>query len=241
MNEQSEGPFDVFDLGVRRYTPVLRMQEAMAADRKAGRRGDALILVEHEPVYTLGRSAKAGHVLVSGEELARRGIDVVDVGRGGDVTYHGPGQLVAYPIVDLKALGKDVLWYVDGLERVVLATLLDFGMAAGTDPERRGVWLGREKIAAVGVRVTRGVTMHGLALNVRVDLAPYGWIVPCGIRDRGVTSMHKWLPDVSMADVKRRLVRHFREIAYGTKKNTSPPAASRGGGEVLSSVASRAV
>jgi len=216
MHEESEQHFDVIDLGRRRYEPVLRMQEEMVAERKAGSRKDTLILVEHESVYTLGRNAQAGNVLVSRDELARRGIDVVEIGRGGDVTYHGPGQLVVYPIIDLKALGKGVLWYVDGLERILLRTLEEFGIRAGTDPGHRGVWLGREKIAALGVRITRGVTMHGFALNVEVDLRPYEWIVPCGIRDKGVTSMHKLLTDVSMEAVKKHVVGHFEDVMYGT-------------------------
>jgi lipoyl(octanoyl) transferase len=207
--------FDVIELGRRRYAPVLQLQEDMVAERKAGARRDLLILVEHEPVFTLGRNAQAGNVLVSRAELARRGVDVADIGRGGDVTYHGPGQLVGYPIIDLRALGEGVLWYVDALERVIQATLADFSIPSGTDREHRGVWVGQDKIAALGVRITRGVTMHGFALNVQVDMAPYAWIIPCGIRDRGVTSMHTLRPDVSMADVKARVIRHFDDVVYG--------------------------
>ena len=214
MNEATTQPFDVVDLGRRKYEPVLRMQQEMVAERKAGSGKDTLILVEHEPVYTLGRNAKAGNILVSRDELARRGVEVVEIGRGGDVTYHGPGQLVAYPIIDLKALGKGVLWYVSSLERVILETLEDFGIHARTDPENRGAWVHNEKIAALGVRITRGVTMHGLALNVEVDMQPYEWIVPCGIRDKGVTSMHRLLADVSMEEVKRRVIEHFGEVVY---------------------------
>lgn len=208
-------PFDVIDLGRRDYGPVLQMQKDLVAGRQRGVGRDTLILVEHEPVYTLGRNADASNVLLPAEELERRGIEVVQIGRGGDVTYHGPGQLVGYPIIALKALGQGVVWYVGRLEETILGTLRDFGIRGGTDGRHRGVWIGEKKIAALGVRVTRGVTMHGFALNVHMDLSHYEGIVPCGIGDKGVTSMHMLLSAVLMDDVKKRIIEHFGAIVYG--------------------------
>ena len=151
-------------------------------------------------------------MLLPREELTRRGIEVVRIGRGGDVTYHGPGQLVGYPIIHLGERGKGVLWYVQALEQILVRVMADFGVQADTDRQNRGVWVGDEKIAAIGVRVTRRITMHGFALNVRTDLANYAGIVPCGITDKGVTSLHLLVPDVSMDAVKDVTVQRFREV-----------------------------
>jgi lipoyl(octanoyl) transferase len=202
----------VLDLGRRAYRPCLALQEETVARRQRGEIPDTLLLVEHDPVYTLGRSGKEENVLLQADELARLGIEVIRTGRGGDVTYHGPGQIVGYPIVDLAARGAGVLWYVRALEDILVRTLSDFGVTAAGDARNRGVWVGREKIAAIGVRVTRHVTLHGFALNVRTDLAPYAGIVPCGIRDRGVTSLHRFVPDVTMEAAKRAVVRRFLEV-----------------------------
>ena len=202
----------LLDLGLRAYEPVVAVQEDLVARRKLGTVPDTLILVEHEPVYTLGRGADARHVLASTEELVRRGIQVVQTGRGGDVTYHGPGQLVGYPILDLGERGKGVVWYVEQLEEVLIRALAEFGVTGARDSRNRGVWIGREKIAAIGVRVTRRITMHGFALNVRTDLAAYGGIVPCGLADRGVTSLHNLVPAVTMAEAKQRVLAAFVEV-----------------------------
>jgi lipoate-protein ligase B len=205
-------PLHVHDLGLRRYGPVLERQEALVAQRRAGAIPDTLLLVEHEPVYTLGRSARAEHILVGEAELARRGIDVVSVGRGGDVTYHGPGQLVGYPILDLGARARGLSWYVTQLEAVLIRTLADFGVTAGRDARNRGVWIGNDKIAAIGVRVARRITLHGFALNVDPDLRYYDAIIPCGVRDAGVTALARCVPGITMDAVKPRLVERFREV-----------------------------
>lgn len=208
---------DVLNLGRRAYGPVHALQEALVARRKAGTIADTLVFVEHEPVYTLGRSAKDAHVLLREDELAARGIDLVRIGRGGDVTYHGPGQLVGYPIIKLAALGVGAVGYVTGLEQCLIRVLADFGIAAGTDPINRGVWVGANKIAAIGVRITGGVTMHGFALNVRTDMAPYAGIVPCGIASRGVTSMHLLQPGAAVtldAVVARFLIAFSERFGY---------------------------
>jgi len=210
--ECDRSSLNVIDLGRRRYGPVLRLQEQLVAARKDNQISDTLLLVEHEPVYTLGRNADEHHVLLSAEALARSGIELVRTTRGGDVTYHGPGQCVGYPILDLASRHKRVLWYIDALEQVLIRTLADLGIEASTDRINRGVWVGFDKIAAIGVRVTGNVTMHGFALNVRTDLADYGGIVPCGIRGRGVTSVHKWVPDIAMDKVKCIIVSRFCEF-----------------------------
>ncbi len=205
-------PLDVRDLGRRAYRPVLELQRTLVEQRQSGETGDVLLLVEHDPVYTLGRNASQENVLVSDAELQRRGIDLVRVGRGGQVTYHGPGQLVGYPVLHLGAGNRGPVWYVSCLEKVLIACLAEYGVSASTDPQNRGVWVGDEKVAAIGVRITRHVTMHGFALNVTTDLGPYGGIVPCGITDKGVTSLARLVGDVEMSDVKARVVRNFCEI-----------------------------
>jgi len=218
MNTRSyaASPLRVLDLGHKSYAPVLELQERLAEERKAGRIPDTLVLVEHDPVYTLGRNAKAGNILMSDEERRRLWVDVVKIGRGGDVTYHGPGQLVGYPIIHLKERGKGIVGYVDGLEQVILRVLRDYGIEGGTDSKNRGVWVGNDKIAAIGVRVTRYVTMHGFSINVSTDLKYYRGIVPCGIRDKGVTSLHLLKPGTGMEDVKKRIVEKFVEVfGYG--------------------------
>jgi len=200
----------VLDLGRVPFERAFVLQEQIVAERQQDAVPDTLILVEHDPVYTLGRNADLTHVLASEEERARRGIRVVPTTRGGQVTYHGPGQLVGYPIIALAAREKGVLWYVEMLERTLMDVLLAFGLESRTDRQNRGVWIGDEKIAALGVRVTRHVTMHGFALNVTVDLADYGGIVPCGIHDKGVTSLHLQRPDVTLDTVKPVVIDAFR-------------------------------
>jgi lipoate-protein ligase B len=153
------------------------------------------------------------------EERARRGNELFEVGRGGDVTFHGPGQLVGYPIIKLEGAERRAVWYVSQLEQVLIRTLAAFGIQAGVDPCNRGVWVGPDKIAALGVRIAGHVTLHGFALNVAADLRYYEGIVPCGIRDRGVTSIHRFVPEVTMADVKARLLDIFTKVfGYQTWK-----------------------
>jgi len=203
---------DILDLGHQAYTPVLDIQRQMVEQRRNGEIPDTLILVEHDPVYTLGRSAKQEHVLASEQQLQQRGIEVVKTDRGGDVTYHGPGQLVGYPILDLAAREKGVLWYIQSLERLIMLVLADFGIESSTDRQNRGVWVGNNKIAAIGVRITRHITMHGFSLNVCVDLSHYDFIVPCGITGKGVTSLNLLVDNVSMKEVKEKTIARFQDI-----------------------------
>lgn len=204
-------PLAVLDLGRRPYDEVLAVQEQTVARRRHGDCPDTLLLVEHNPVYTLGRRFKPENLRAPRELLQARGADVVEVGRGGDVTFHGPGQLVGYPVISL-ADRAGAAWYVAALETVLMRTLADFGIASATDARNRGVWIGNEKIAAIGVRITRGVTMHGFALNVCVDLSWYADIVPCGIHDAGVTGMDRHVLGMTTARVKPVLLKQFCDV-----------------------------
>jgi lipoyl(octanoyl) transferase len=202
----------VRDLGQLAYDEALALQTRAVAARVADETPDVLFLVEHEPVYTLGRNADPRHITADRAALAQRGIAVKQTSRGGQVTYHGPGQLVGYPILSLRDWGHDVAAYVGALETVLMRTLAAFGVTGTTDAANRGVWVGPNKIAAIGVRVTRQVTMHGFALNVAVRLADYDGIVPCGIAGRGVASLDRFVPGVTVESVKPALIGQFREV-----------------------------
>jgi lipoyl(octanoyl) transferase len=175
-------------LGRIAYAPAFELQHTLADRRASGEIDDTLLLLEHDAVYTLGRRATDAEVLLDADALAARGIAVERTDRGGRVTYHGPGQLVGYPIVDLGQ-NADLVAYVRTLERALIATLAEYGIAAGTIEGLTGVWVGDSKIGAIGVHVSRGVTTHGFALNVTADLDAFNGIIPCGIVDRGVTSI----------------------------------------------------
>jgi len=200
-------------LGTIDYAEAHRLQKELQGKRIRGEIGDIVLLLEHPPVLTMGRSAKAQHVVAAPGLLESRGIQVHEVGRGGDVTYHGPGQLVAYPIIDLKPNRKDVRKYVASLEETMIRTCAGFGLAAGRVEGLNGAWIGDRKVGAVGVRISRWVTMHGLALNVNSDLREFEMIVPCGIQDKGVTSLSAELGrTVYVTDVFEPLARHFAEL-----------------------------
>lgn len=185
------------------YAEIWALQRALVAARQAGSVPDTLILLEHRPVVTIGRSGKRGNLVGSPEALAARGIEVFDIERGGDVTFHGPGQMVGYPIVDLRALNEDIVRFMRTLEGSVIATLETFGITAGRERGFPGVWVDGAKICAVGVAVRRRVTMHGFALNVNTDLDAFSVINPCGL-GRPVTSMARLLGhSVDMDEVGR--------------------------------------
>lgn len=178
------------DLGTVSYRGAWELQARLVAARRQGLVGDLLLLLEHPPVYTLGRGGKAEHLLVPTGWLRRQGADVFEVDRGGDITFHGPGQLVGYPILDLTAWGRDLHRYLRSLEEVIIRALARFGLEVGRKPGYTGVWVGDRKIAAIGVKLNSGwITSHGFALNVSTDLRWFDYIVPCGIRDYGVTSL----------------------------------------------------
>ena len=200
-------------LGTVDYAEAHRLQKELQDKRISGEIGDTVLLLEHPPVLTMGRSAKEQHVLAAPEVLAARGISVHEVGRGGDVTYHGPGQLVAYPIIDLKPDRRDVRKYMWSLEETMIRTCADFGLSATRVEGLNGAWIGDRKVGAVGVRISRWVTMHGLALNANSDLTHFDLIVPCGIQDKKVTSLSAEIGRTVFAtDVIDPLARHFAEL-----------------------------
>jgi lipoyl(octanoyl) transferase len=199
--------------GLTPYPPMWERQRALAAARQQQRIEDLLVLLEHPHVYTNGRGGRREHLLVDEATLARLGAEYVEIDRGGDLTYHGPGQLVGYAIIDLDAAGLGVRPYVRGLEQVLVRTAAHFGVEATTLPGYTGVWVGNEKLAAIGVRVSRGVTYHGFALNVDPDLSYFDSIVPCGIPDRGVTSLACLLGrDVTVDEVAPICAHAFAEV-----------------------------
>jgi lipoyl(octanoyl) transferase len=209
VRTEPDGPVTI-DWGRTRYAEAWRRQEALVAQRLAGAVGDTLVFTEHEPVYTLGvRPGAARHLIWDAAELARRGIDLVETNRGGDITYHGPGQIVGYPVVDLAAR-KDLHAYLRFLEQVLIHSLGSLGLAAARRPGKTGIWLGTRKIAAIGVAVRRWVAYHGFALNVNNDLEPFAGIVPCGIVDGTVTSLRQELGRTfDLDEVKQVLTGEF--------------------------------
>jgi lipoyl(octanoyl) transferase len=186
-------PIHVVQCGLVPYAEAYELQHRLRERRQRGEIADALLLLEHPPVYTRGRRASAEELPMGVEWYERQGIEVRDTERGGRVTYHGPGQLVAYPIVSLEPYGGDVVEYVRKLERAMIAAIADFGVEAGLIEGETGVWVhgdGRaRKIGAIGLHISRGVTTHGLAVNVNNDLQPFEWVVPCGIEGCAVTSI----------------------------------------------------
>jgi lipoyl(octanoyl) transferase len=206
-------PLLVQRLGRVPYAQGLEVQGRLVALRQQQAIPDTLLLLEHEPVVTLGRNARRENLLLPDDELRRRGIEVFETGRGGDVTYHGPGQVVGYPILDLGPDRRDVHRYVRDLEEVMIRTCTDYGVAAGRVAGLTGTWVGADKIGAIGVRIARWVTSHGFAFNVGTDLSPFGLIVPCGIRERGVTSLAQLLGrPVDLAESMDRLTAHFAAV-----------------------------
>lgn len=199
--------------GRERYDVTWEHQLRKHASRRNDEDDDTLILVEHEPVITLGRMGDLSNLLLSEEDLARRGVEFRRVERGGDVTYHGPGQLVGYPIIDLRARGLTVREFMRGLEEALIRTVADFGIAAGRQAGLTGVWRGEEKLAALGVAVKNGVSFHGFALNVNTDLSYFQLIVPCGIADKRVASMSGVLGrDQTLDEVRPHAVSHFGDV-----------------------------
>lgn len=199
-----------------------RLQQRLIEDKRAETPEGIphiFLLVEHPPVYTLGKSGDEQHLLASEAELERRGASFVQIDRGGDITYHGPGQIVGYPILDLEDFYTDIHRYLRDLEELIIRTCADFDVSADRVQERTGVWIGPDaqgperKICAMGIRCSRWVTMHGFAFNVDPDLSDFSMIVPCGIQDRGVTSLVRECDrTVNQADVEERIIKHFRDV-----------------------------
>jgi lipoate-protein ligase B len=214
-------------LGRTRYADALAVQRELHERRKAGQCGDTLILTEHEPVLTLGRGADSRYSLADSARLAALGIAVIPVERGGDVTYHGPGQLVAYPILDLTAHGKDIHRYVRALEASAIGLLAGYGVAGERRPGTPGVWVGERKIASVGVFVSRWVTLHGIAINIDPDLSHFELIHPCGLVGLRMTSLAAESGRaVPLAEAMERYIPAF------TAALATPPPAARGAGSL---------
>jgi lipoate-protein ligase B len=206
-------PLAVYQLGCVAYAWAYALQDELQEKRIRGEISDTLLLLEHPPTLTLARGDDRKYILVGEEVLKQKGVEVFATDRGGAITYHGPGQIVGYPIVDLAGREKDVHLYVRNLESAIIETLAAFSISAGRDPHHVGVWVGEEKIAAIGVKIRKWVTKHGFAVNVNSNLSHFELIHPCGITDRGVTSMKKILGrDIPMCDVNRVLAEKFCRI-----------------------------
>jgi lipoyl(octanoyl) transferase len=181
------------DLGKAGYKEVWELQKRIHHSKRTGFADDVIITVEHEPVYTLGKTGSRDHILISDKEMNEKGISYYEIDRGGDITYHGPGQLVVYPIIDLNNYYKDTHRYLRELEETVILTLNELGIDSYREEEFTGVWVDDEKICAIGIKVSRWITMHGLAFNINTDLSYFDKIIPCGIFHKGVTSIEKIL------------------------------------------------
>ena len=206
INVYKQDEIKILDLGHSSYREVWDLQKKMHKDRINSKINDTLIFVEHESVYTLGKNANKDHLLQSKDDS----IDVFDIERGGDITYHGPGQLVVYPILDLTNYQKSVSWYMRKLEQVTIDLLSEYDIKATRCKGLTGVWVGDEKIAAQGVKISRWVTMHGFSINVNTNLDFYDGIIPCGIFDRGVTSISEILGKlIDMNQIKMIITEKF--------------------------------
>src|SRR6266576_3041938 len=200
----------IVDWGLVGYAEAYALQKRIVAARKAEAIEDVLLLCEHPHVITQGRNGKREHLLVSEPVLRQKGMEYYETSRGGDITYHGPGQIVGYPILNLGAIRRDVVWYVRTLEEAMIRATAEFGITAEREPGRTGVWVGAGKLAAIGVHISRWVSSHGFAYNVSTDLRNFDLIVPCGMADRQATSLEKLLGrSVQERDVAPRISRHL--------------------------------
>ena len=207
----------IINIGLTDYKSAWDLQKKFFDLRVEGKTSDVLLLNEHNHVYTIGKAGDDNHLLAGEEELRKNGAEVFHIDRGGDITYHGPGQLVGYPILDLNNYYLDIHRYLRDIEEVIIRTLAEFGIKSNRDTNFTGVWVGNEKVAAIGVKVSRWVTMHGFALNVNTDLSYFERIIPCGIFHKGVTSIEKLLGhQVPLDKVSRIIVKHFENV-FGVK------------------------
>jgi len=212
-------PLLITDLGLLSWSDAYALQQRIVAARKAGAIDDVLLFCEHPHVMTLGRNASKENLLASENVLRQKNVELRETNRGGDITYHGPGQVVGYPILNLDPIRRDVHWYVRTLEEAMIRASAEFGITAYRIPGKTGIWvqppgnIPEEKLAAIGVHISRWVTSHGFAFNVSTDLRYFDLIIPCGIADRKATSLEKLLHrNVSLAEVKPRLTHHLADL-----------------------------
>ncbi|MBK7867327.1 MAG: lipoyl(octanoyl) transferase LipB [Ignavibacteriales bacterium] len=208
------------NLGTVSYQEAWDLQRTIHLMRTSGAIEDTLLLLEHPHTYTLGKTADRTNLIGSEEYLEKNGISVFEIDRGGDITYHGPGQIVGYPIIDLNKWKPDTHLYLRNLEEVIIKVLAEYGIESGRKPEYTGVWVGESKIAAIGIRVSRWVTMHGFAFNINTDLELFNGIIPCGIKDKEVTSLSRLLKrEIDIDEVKQKLRDQFvLHFDYSTLK-----------------------
>jgi lipoyl(octanoyl) transferase len=221
--------FLITDLGLLSWSDAYALQQRLVAARKAGAIDDVLLFCEHPHVLTLGRNASQKNLLASESVLRQKNVELRETNRGGDITYHGPGQVVGYPILNLDPIRRDVHWYVRTLEEAMLRVSADFGITAYRIPGKTGIWVQppgnifEEKLAAIGVHISRWVTSHGFAYNVSTDLRYFDLIIPCGITDRKATSLEKLLQrNISLEEVKPRLTHHLAQLFSLTPREVSP-------------------
>ncbi|MBS3944026.1 MAG: lipoyl(octanoyl) transferase LipB [Melioribacter sp.] len=204
---------DYSDLGLIDYKIAWDLQKEIFNLRLNNEINDTFFLLEHPHTYTLGKVAEKENLISNDDQLKELGINVYEIDRGGDITYHGPGQIVGYPIIKLTDWKHDTHEYLRGLEEVIMITCSEYGIATERNPKFTGVWIGQRKIAAIGIKVSRWITMHGFAFNVNTDLNYFGGIIPCGIRDKEVTSLKKELgTDIDLQEVKEKLVNNFQKV-----------------------------
>ena len=212
-NPSHAGEIFAVSLGRTQYTTAWDLQKKVFEARSTQKIPNVLLLTEHEHVYTLGKSADSNHLLSSDRELAEKGVEIFAIDRGGDITYHGPGQLVGYPIFDLRGFGLNIHSYLRCLEELLIRTLGDYDIEATRDPQFTGVWVRNEKIAAIGIRVSRSTTMHGFALNVNTDLSYFDRIIPCGIFHKGVTSIQRQSGQITpIYQIESSIIQHASSV-----------------------------
>lgn len=210
--------FDYSDLGKIDYKVAWDLQKEIFDLRLHNKTEDTFFLLEHPHTYTLGKVADKENLISTSEQLKELGISVYEIDRGGDITYHGPGQIVGYPIIKLSDWKEDTHEYLRALEEVIIKTCSEYGLSTNRKPKYTGVWLGERKIAAIGIKVSRWITMHGFAFNVNTDLNYFGGIIPCGIKDKDVTSLQRELgKEIEINEVKEKLVKNFQKIFGYTK------------------------